>query len=67
MSGLEFETSWIPTMGIGELSGMPDEMLVLRGVGGGGGSQLAINRHPIRGAKSFSWSLHALETGMSSR
>lgn len=51
-------------MGIGELSGMPDEMLVLRGVGG---SQLAINRHPIRGAKSFSWSLHALETGMSSR
>ena len=54
-------------MGIDELSGMPDEMLVLRGVGGGGGSKLAINRHPIRGAKSFSWSLHALETGMSSR
>lgn len=55
-------------MDIGELSGMPDEMLVLRGVGGGGGgSKLAINRHPIRGAKSFSWSLHALETGMSSR
>ena len=52
-------------MGIGELSGMPDEMLLLRG--GGGGSKLAINRHPIRGAKSFSWSLHALETGMSSR
>ena len=24
-------------MGIGELSGMPDEMLVLRGMGGGGG------------------------------
>lgn len=36
MSGLEFETSWIPTMGIGELSGMPDEMLLLRGVGGEG-------------------------------
>ena len=51
-------------MGIGELSGMPDEMLLLRG---GGGGKLAINRHPIRGAKSFSWSLHALETGMSSR
>lgn len=27
-------------MGIGELSGMPDEMLVLRGVGGGVNLQL---------------------------
>ena len=44
-------------MGICELSGMPDQMLVLRRVWGGGGvggSNLAINNHPIRGAKSFS-------------
>ena len=54
MSGLEFETSWIPTMGIGELSGMPDEMLVLRGVGGGGeGVNLRLTGIPS-GARSHS-------------
>lgn len=36
MFGFEFEISWILIMGIGELLGMFDEMLVLRGVGGGG-------------------------------
>ena len=40
-------------MGIGELSGMPDEMLLLRGVGGGEGVNLRLTGIPS-GARNHS-------------
>lgn len=44
-------------MGTGKLSGKPDVMLE-------GGSELAMDLHPIQGVGMITWSFHSKETGI---